>query len=77
MATLRRAEEDDFARLGWWVEMLRGHRATCRRARVVSEPLSDYQRWTMSHAEVPVHASEDIRYGHDAHRLIASVLADG
>lgn len=65
MAKWRRGEVDDFAWLGWWLEMLRGHRAaerTCRRARVVSEPLSDYQRWTMSHAQVFVDAGEDIRY---------------
>jgi hypothetical protein len=28
----------------------------------VSEPLSDYQRWVLSHAEVFVDAGEDIRY---------------
>lgn len=51
MAQWRRDEPDDFAWLGWWLEMLRGHRAagrTCRRARIVSEPISDYQRWTQS-----------------------------
>ena len=65
MAKWRRGEPDDFAWLGWWLEMLREHRAagrTCRRARVVSEPLSDYQRWTMSHADMFVDAGEDIRY---------------
>lgn len=65
MAAWRRGEPDDFAWLEWWLEMLRGHRAagrTCRRARVVSEPLSDYQRWTLSHAEVFTAAGEDIRY---------------
>jgi hypothetical protein len=65
MATWRRGEPDDFAWLGWWLEMLRGHRAagrSCRRARIVSEPLSDYQRWTLSHAPVLIDAGEDIRY---------------
>jgi len=28
----------------------------------VSEPLSDYQRWTLSHAPVFIDAGEDIRY---------------
>jgi hypothetical protein len=65
MAKWRRGEPDDLAWLGWWLDMLRRHRAagrTCRRARVVSEPLSDYQRWTLSHASVFVEAGEDIRY---------------
>jgi hypothetical protein len=65
MAKWRRGEADDFPWLGWWLEMLRGHHAagrTCRRARVVSEPLSDYQRWTISHAQAFVDAGEDIRY---------------
>jgi len=65
MARWRRGEADDLAWLGWWLEMLRGHRAagrTCRRARVVSEPLSEYQQWTLSHAGVLTGAGEDIRY---------------
>jgi hypothetical protein len=65
MAKWRRGEPDDFAWLSWWLEMLRGHHAagrTCRRARVVSEPLNDYHRWTLSHAGLFVDAGEDIRY---------------
>jgi hypothetical protein len=65
VAAWRRGEPDDFAWLAWWLEMLRGHRAagrSCRRARVVSEPLSEYQRWVLSHAGMFVDAGEDIRY---------------
>jgi len=65
MAKWRGGEPDDYAWLGWWLEMLRGHNAagrTCRRARVVSTPLSDYQRWTTSHVELFIDAGEDIRY---------------
>ena len=65
MAAWRRGEPADFAWLGWWPDMLRGHRAagrTCRRVRVVSEPLTDYQRWTLSHVGLFVDAGEDIRY---------------
>jgi hypothetical protein len=65
MAKWRRGEPDDFAWLGWWLEMLQAHRAagrTCRRLRIVSEPISDYQRWTLSHAQMFVDAGEDIRY---------------
>src|SRR6266545_3663732 len=64
-AKWRRGEPDDFAWLEWWLEMLRGHRAagrTCRRLRVVSEPVSEYQRWVLSHAERFVEAGEDISY---------------
>jgi hypothetical protein len=65
LAKWRRGEPDDLAWLEWWLEMLRGHRAagrTCRRARVVSEPLSDYQRWALSHAHVFVDAGEEFGY---------------
>jgi hypothetical protein len=65
MAKWRRGEPDDYAWLGWWLEMLREHRAAgrvCRRARVVSEPVSDYQRWTVGHVGMFIDAGEDIRY---------------
>ena len=60
-----RGEPDDFTWLDWWLEMVRDHRAagrTCRRLRVVSEPLSDYQRWVLSFTDLFVDAGEDIRY---------------
>ncbi|MEO7193466.1 MAG: DUF6879 family protein [Pseudonocardiaceae bacterium] len=78
MAQWRRGESDDFAWLGWWLEMLRVHNAagrTCRRARVVSEPLSDYQRWTRSHATMFLDAGEDIRYLPRPH--LATVVVPG
>ena len=78
MAKWRRGEPDDFAWLGWWLEMLRGHRAagrSCRRLRVVSEPISDYQRWTLSHAELFTEAGEDIRYV--SRRLLTNVALPG
>jgi hypothetical protein len=65
MAKWRRGEHDDLAWLGWWLQMLRGHVAagrTCRRARIVSEPLSEYQRWVLSLADVAVDAGEHIGY---------------
>jgi hypothetical protein len=65
LAKWRRGEPDDFAWFDWWLELLRGHRAagrTCRRARVVSEPLSDYQRWVLSFTDVCVEAGEETGY---------------
>jgi hypothetical protein len=65
LAKWRRGEPDDSDWLDSWLEMLRGHRAagrTCRRARVVSEPVTEYQRWIFSHVERFIDAGEDIRY---------------
>jgi len=65
LAKWRRGEPDDYEWLQWWLDMLRGHRAsgrTCRRARIVSEPLSDYQRWVLSYVQLFVDAGEDTRY---------------
>ncbi len=65
LAKWRHGEPDDYEWLQWWLQMLRSHRAagrTCRRARVVSEPLSAYQQWVLSHAQLFVDAGEDIRY---------------
>jgi len=61
----RRGEPDDSDWLDWYLEMLRGHRAagrTCRRLRVVSEPVSDYQHWIFSHVDRFLDAGEDISY---------------
>jgi hypothetical protein len=76
MAKWRRGEHDDLAWLGWWLDMLRAHRAagrTCRRARVVSEPISDYQRWTLGHAPTLLDAGESIRYV-PRRRLVTTLL---
>ena len=78
MAKWRRGEHDDLNWLGWYLDMLRGHVAvgrTCRRARIVSEPLSDYQRWTLSHADAFVDAGEEIRYAR--RRRLVSVQLPG
>jgi hypothetical protein len=65
MAKWARGEPDDLAWLEEWCQELRDHvRAgrSIRRARVVSEPLSDYQRWSYSIAHPMVDAGEDIRW---------------
>ncbi len=56
-------ESDDLAWLQGWCRTLRGHVAAgrvVRRARIVPEPLSDYQRWSYSIAHPMVEAGEDI-----------------
>ena len=58
-------EPDDLGWLGPWCTFVRDA-ATAgtvfRRARVVSEPLSDYQRWAHSLTAPMVDAGEDIRW---------------
>ncbi|MBI3689016.1 MAG: hypothetical protein HY241_17050 [Actinobacteria bacterium] len=58
-------QPDDLEWLQGWCAVLRGHVAAgrrVRRVRVVSEPLSDYQRWSFSIARPMVQAGEDIRW---------------
>ncbi|MCD0453738.1 hypothetical protein LO762_31815 [Actinocorallia sp. API 0066] len=58
-------EPDDLSWLHGWCQTLREHAAagrSVRRARIVSEPLSDYQRWSHSIAHPMVEAGEDIRW---------------
>jgi hypothetical protein len=65
MAKWAQGEPDDLGWLQGWAATLREHveaGRSVRRARVVSEPLSDYQRWSHSIAHVMVDAGEDIRW---------------
>ncbi|MGH3737762.1 MAG: DUF6879 family protein [Micromonosporaceae bacterium] len=71
-------EPDDLRWLEGWCDTLRAHvRAgrTVRRARIVSEPLSDYQRWSYSIAAPMVAAGEDIRWV--PRRLVSSIALPG
>jgi hypothetical protein len=65
MAKWAAGEPDDLQWLEGWCQILRCHLAagrSVRRARIVSEPLSDYQRWSHSIAHPMVAAGEDIRW---------------
>jgi hypothetical protein len=65
MAKWEAGEPDDLDWLQDWCATLREHTAagrSVRRARIVSEPLSDYQRWSHSIAHPMVEAGEDIRW---------------
>ena len=65
MAQWAAGEPDDLRWLDDWCETVREHMAagkSVRRARIVSEPLSDYQKWSYSIAHPMVDAGEDIRW---------------
>jgi hypothetical protein len=78
MARWAAGERDDFAWLQPWCDDLRRFVAegkVVRRARVVSEPLSTYRRWSYDNATVMVDAGEDIRWV--PRRLVSSVALPG
>jgi hypothetical protein len=78
MAKWSAGEPDGLAWLDDWCDTLRQHVAagrTVRRARIVSEPLSDYQRWSYSIAQPMVDAGEDIRWV--PRRLVSSIGIPG
>jgi hypothetical protein len=71
-------EPDDLAWLRDWCATVRDaaeHGRSVRRARIVSEPLSDYQRWSHSIAHPMVDAGEDIRWV--PRRLVSSIGLPG
>jgi hypothetical protein len=78
MAKWASGEPDDLAWLQDWCTTLREHvkaGRSVRRARIVSEPLSDYQRWSYSIAHPMVEAGEDIRWV--PRRLVSSIALPG
>lgn len=78
MAKWASGKPDELKWLQGWCATLRKHvRAgrSIRRARVVSEPLSDYQRWSYGIAYPMVEAGEDIRWV--PRRLVSSVGLPG
>lgn len=78
MAKWAAGEPDDLQWLEGWCDTVREHTAagrTVRRARVVSEPLSDYQQWSHSIAHPMVAAGEDIRWV--PRRLVSSIGIPG
>jgi hypothetical protein len=78
MAKWVAGEHDDLEWLQAWCLALREHvRAgrSVRRARIVSEPLSEYQRWSYSIAHPMVEAGEDIRWV--PRRLVSSIALPG
>jgi hypothetical protein len=71
-------EPDDTRWLQPWFDTVRaGSRAgkTFKRARIVSEPVSDYQRWVLKDTHLYVEAGEDIRWV--PRRLVSTVALPG
>lgn len=65
MAKWLAGEPDDLAWIQDWCQVLRGHIAagrTARRVKIVSEPLSEYQRWVYGVFTPIVEAGEDVRW---------------
>lgn len=78
MAKWAANEPDDLKWLQDWCNTLREHMKagrSVRRVRIVSEPLSEYQRWSHSVAAPMVEAGEDIRW--TPRRLVSSVAIPG
>lgn len=78
MAKWAAGEPDDLEWLQGWCTTLREHGKagrSVRRARIVSEPVSDYQRWSYSIAYPMVEAGEDIRWV--PRRLVSSAALPG
>jgi hypothetical protein len=78
MAKWKAGEPDDLSWLQGWCDSLRTHvrnGRSVRRARIVSEPLSEYQCWSHSIAGPMADAGEDIRWV--PRRLVSSVALPG
>lgn len=78
MAKWAAGEPDDLEWLQGWCATLREHvkaGKSVRRARIVSEPLSDYQRWSYSIAHPMVEAGDTSRWV--PRRLVSSVALPG
>lgn len=78
MAKWAAGQSDDLEWLqGWCTTLREAVKAgkSVRRARIVSEPLSDYQRWSYSIAQPMVDAGEDIRWV--PRKLVSTIAIPG
>ncbi|QXJ20774.1 hypothetical protein AGRA3207_001544 [Actinomadura graeca] len=65
LARWREGERDDFAWLEGWLDFIRGIARSgvqVQRLRVVSEPHTEYTRWSIEVTRLNVAAGEDVRY---------------
>jgi hypothetical protein len=78
MAKWLAGEPDDFGWLDEWCSKIRAHVAagrSARRVKIVSEPLSDYQRWAYDVFTPIVAAGEDVRWL--ARPLVSTICLPG
>jgi hypothetical protein len=78
MAKWAAGEPDDLSWLQHWCATLREAvrlGKSVRRSRIISEPLSDYQRWSFTIAQPMVEAGEDIRWV--PRRLVSTIPLPG
>jgi hypothetical protein len=71
-------EPDDTGWLQPWFDTVRAATAAgkvFRRARIVSEPITDYQRWVLKDSHLFVEAGEDIRW--IPRRLVSTIALPG
>jgi len=78
MAQWAAGEPDDLEWFQSWIDQVRAHVASgksYRRVHVVSEPLSDYQRWSRSLGHLHTEAGEDLRWV--PRRVVSSIAFPG
>lgn len=78
LARWKAGQVDDFAWLRPWCDLMRASTAAgkvFRRVNVVSEPLSDYQRWSLTVEAPMVAAGQDIRWV--SRRNVSTLLFPG
>lgn len=65
LARWRKGEADDFTWMDGWLDFIReltGGGVQVQRLRVVSEPRTEYTRWSIEVTRLNVSAGEDVRY---------------
>jgi hypothetical protein len=78
LAKWLKGEPDDTAWLEGWFNTVRAGTAagkSFRRARIVSEPVSEYQQWVLKDTHLYVEAGEDIRWV--PRRLVSTIALPG
>lgn len=78
LASWKAGEPDDLMWLRPWCDLVRRHAAagrTFRRINIVSEPLSEYQQWSLTVEQPMVEAGQDIRWV--SRRMVSELCLPG